>query len=122
MARAIKARGTSTWGETAVLARNKALLERVRDALAKESIPSFVAQRRDEFVSAECSWLHAVLKQLVRPADRRNMSVVIESFNRMAGCELPPEQLLSESDVTGRTLLGEWLQAVPRSELDPWFR
>ena len=114
----ICARGKDTWVGTAVLARNKTLLDGMRTALGKVSVPSAVAQRRDEFVSAEFKWMTALLKQQQRPLDRRNMAGLIEAFNRFASLETPVEQVLAEGEAAGGGFLSAWIDSLPFTELN----
>ncbi len=81
IAQEIAKHGSSRWGQTVVLGRTKALLERMKQALHELQVPSVIAQRRDDFLSAEFRWLVAALRQLTRPLDRRNLAVLIEAFN-----------------------------------------
>ena len=80
----------SRWGQTTVLARNRALLERMHKALDQCHVPSVIAQRRDDFLSAEFRFLTAFLWQLIRPIDQRNIMVLVESFNRMSEIDALP--------------------------------
>ena len=92
IAQEIAEQGRSLWGQTTVLARTKALLERMNKALHELQVPSVIAQRRDDFLSAEFRWLVASLRQIARPLDRRNLAVLIEAFNRMAQSPVSVDQ------------------------------
>jgi DNA helicase-2/ATP-dependent DNA helicase PcrA len=118
IAEQIAGRGAETWGGTAVLARNKALLEGMRNALGRQAVPSAIAQRRDDFLSAEFRWLAALLKQQQRPLDRRNMAVVIEAFNRCADLDIPVEQVLAEGEMTGGGFVAAWVAALPLDDMN----
>lgn len=104
--------GTMQWGQVAVLARTRALLVRMHAALTDRNVAAVIAQRRDDFLSPEIRWLVACLKQVVRPLDRRNMAVLIESFNRMAGIDIDVDLVLSDSEATGQTYLSLWLHVA----------
>jgi DNA helicase-2/ATP-dependent DNA helicase PcrA len=119
IAKEIADRGRSLWGETAVLARTKALLERMNQALHDLHVPAGLAQRRDDFLSAEFRWLVAALRQLARPLDRRNVAVLVEAFNRMADTSLSVDQLVTDAETTGRSYFATWLQAAGEQELRP---
>src|SRR5262249_46348180 len=97
--------GLSTWGQTTVLARTRALLESLRTALQERQVPSVIAQRRDDFLSAAFRWLAAALRQIARPLDRYNVSVLVEAFNRLAGTTISVEQVLTDAETTGRSYL-----------------
>ncbi len=81
-------RGRERWGQTAVLGRTRALLDRMRAALGEQGVAAVVAQRRDDFLSPEFRWLVSGLKQATRPLDRRNIAVVVDAFNRIAGSDV----------------------------------
>jgi DNA helicase II / ATP-dependent DNA helicase PcrA len=119
IAREISGREPAVWGEMAVLARTKALLERMNTALHDAGVQSVIAQRRDDFLSAQFRWLTAVLRQFARPLDRRNLAVLIEAFNRYAEIAVPVEQVITDAETTGRSYLVTWLEAARRITLEP---
>lgn len=101
----------NTWAETVVLARNKALLEKIKTAMVQAGVRVSLAQRRDDFVSAQFRWLHALLRQVVRPQDVRNFIALVEAFNRWVGIEDSADLLIAQAEGSGRSLLDEWLYA-----------
>ncbi len=112
IAQEIAARGFDQWGQITVLARTRALLERMHKALQAKNVPAVIAQRRDDFLSPEFRWLAACLAQILRPLDRRNINVLMEAFNRMAEIEIAVDQIMSEAEATGEGYLSVWLQAA----------
>lgn len=104
--------GRGSWGQTTVLARTKALLDRMNKALHNAGVAAAVAQRRDEFLSPEFRWLVAVLRQTVRPLDRHNLSVLVDSFNRMAGTSVDGAQVVADAESTGFGYLATWLESA----------
>jgi DNA helicase II / ATP-dependent DNA helicase PcrA len=118
IAKEIAEREHSEWGQTAVLARTKALLERIHAALHKLQVPSVIAQRRDEFLSPEFRWLVAALRQITRPLDRRNLSVMVEAFNRIGGIAVSSDQVIAEAETTGHSYLVTWLGTAAAQGLD----
>ncbi len=119
IAQEIADRGRFLWGQTTVLARTRALLERMHKALQQCHVPSVIAQRRDDFLSAEFRWLVAALRQLIRPLDRRNIAALVESFNRMAETNVAADQVITDAETTGRSYLATWLEAAGRQSLKP---
>lgn len=117
IAQGIAERARSTWGATAVLARTRALLERMHRALQEQSVPSVIAQRRDDFLSAEFRWLVASLRQITRPMDRRNLTVLVEAFNRLAEAAVSVEQVSTDAEATGRSYFATWVEAAERQDL-----
>ncbi len=55
-----------------------------------------------------------MLRQLVRPLDKRNLVMVVETFNRFAGIDVSPTQVASDAEATGRAYLKVWADAVSR--------
>lgn len=114
IAKEIARRGKGQWGHTTVLARTRALLERMKKALQAVQVPAVVAQRRDDFLSAEVRWLVACLVQTVRPLDRRNMTVLIDAFNRFAEIQVAVDQVLSDAEASSAAYLKVWAEAAKR--------
>jgi len=112
----IASRPKDTWGETAILARTRALLERAKGELQKAGVPSLIAQRRDDFLSAEFRWFVALLRQTQRPLDKRNMTVVVESFNRFAGGSISTDQVLVEAEAAGQDYLPTWFTTAATAQ------
>jgi DNA helicase-2/ATP-dependent DNA helicase PcrA len=119
IAQEIANRGRSVWGLTAVLARTKALLENMNAALHELGVPSVIAQRRDDFLSPQFRWFVAVLRQLIRPLDRRNLGVLIEAFNRLAEMSVPVQQVITAAETSGRSYLLIWLEAAAGDATEP---
>jgi DNA helicase II / ATP-dependent DNA helicase PcrA len=118
IAKEIAARGKSQWSQTTVLARTRALLERMQKALQAVQVPAVIAQRRDDFLSAEVRWLVACLVQTVRPLDRRNMVVLIDAFNRFAETQVAVDQVLSDAEASGAAYLEVWAETAKRETGD----
>ena len=99
---------------TAVLARRRALLQPVQNALADLHVPAALLGRRDDFASPRMRWLLACLKQINRPLDRRNMATLVEMYQSFAGMEvdLDFEELALRSEADQVTLLTAWVGAV----------
>ena len=95
-------------GHTVVLARTRALLESMREALEEESVPATILTRRDDFVSPQMRWLVACLKQINRPLDRRNMVTLVETFSNFAPISLDVDDLMARSAAEGVTFLSVW--------------
>ena len=104
-------------GRTVVLARTRALLESMRDALQLKNVPATILTRRDDFASPEMRWLVACLKQINRPLDRRNMATLVEAFSSFASLPLTFDDLLSRSGTGGKTYLSIWTRAAQATEL-----
>ena len=114
-------------GRTLVLARTRALLESMRDALQAKNVSATILNRRDDFASPEMRWLVACLKQINRPLDRRNLATLVAAFGSfVSGCaassangpaSLDFDDLLSRSATEGVTYLSVWLGAAQAAGL-----
>ena len=112
---------------TLVLARTRALLESMRDALQAKRVDATILNRRDDFASPEMRWLVACLKQINRPLDRRNLATLVEAFGSFvpggaapsAGGPAPLnlDDLLSRSATDGVTYLSVWSGAAQAARL-----
>ena len=114
IAKEIAERGAPQWGQVTVLARTRALLETMHAALEQYQVPSVIARRRDDFLSPELRWLSACLKQIVRPLDRRNMTVLIEAFNRISELAVSVNQVVTEAEATGQSYFVTWLDTAEK--------
>lgn len=112
----IQSLGREHWSSVAVIARTNAVLERMRTALVSAGVPAAIAQRRDEFRSDYFRWLVAILNQVVRPLDRRNLKRLVSSFNAMCNVDISSESILAEAEVSSRGYLEEWRLAVTASD------
>ena len=101
---------------TLVLARTRKLLEPMQAALKEKGVPATILARRDDFVSPEMRWLVACLKQIARPLDRRNMAVVVDTFQRFAHVSLELDELLVRSAAEDVTPLTAWIRLARSAE------
>lgn len=94
---------------TVVLARNKALLDKIQKVLVGQGIPATVAQRKDDFSSAQFKWISALLRQVVRPQDVRNFRAFVSAYDKLSDGVTSIELLIDQASTSGRSLLDEWL-------------
>ena len=112
---------------TLVLARTRALLEPLRDALQAEGVNVTLLSRRDDFASPQMRWLVACLKQIDRPLDRRNLATLVDAFGgfvprcaESTACGPSPldvDALLSHSATEGVTYLSAWSRSAQAAGL-----
>lgn len=103
------------WGNTAVIGRSRAILEKMLGALQERHVPAVITQRRDQFLSPHFRWLCALLAQTIRPLDKRNFALVVDAFNRIVGQELNPDQIAADAEATGRGYFASWLATARAS-------
>ena len=106
----------SKWSEVAVLARTRALLDRMQRALVEAGVTAAIAQRRDDFRSAQFLWLVAALRLASRPLDRRALDALTGAFNRWFDCDVWSDNIAAAADISSRSLLAEWATAVGSSQ------
>lgn len=97
---------------TAVLARHRARLQAMCGALKERSVPAYLDVRRVDYASAEMRWLAACLEQVRRPLDRRNMALLVGSFEQFSAARADWEEISSRSESEGVTWLAAWLDGV----------
>ena len=114
----ISTRGPGEWGQIAVLARTRALLDTIRVALKRCDVPAVVAQRRDDFLSPEFRWWVACLVQTARPLDRRNINVLVGAYNRFAEIDIDVNQVTSDAEATGKSYVDTWLETTRQFTFD----
>lgn len=108
----IEALGAGERAETVVLARGRALLKPVGEALATLNVPVVLLGRRDDFASPPMRWLVACLKQVNRPLDRRNLAALTGAFTSFSGVSLDVEEVIARSETDQVTPLASWFDAV----------
>ena len=99
-------------GSAAVLARRRAPLQALRDALKKRDIPAYLDLRSGDFASAEMRWFAACMEQVRRPMDRRNMALLVGSFEQFSAARADWEEISSRAESEGVTWLAAWLDSV----------
>lgn len=112
IAKRISAFAVNERPQLVVLARTKTLLISAKAALHSLGIKSVIVARRDSFASAAYIWMEAVLRQIVRPLDERNLAIISAAFHRLGGPDLSGEALVDRSIETGKLLLGSWIDAA----------
>ena len=105
-------------GEVAVLARTRALLERMQKVLTEAGVLAAIAQRRDDFRSAQFQWLAAALRLASRPLDRRALDTLTGAFNRWFDSEISSDDVAAAADISSLSLLAEWASAAASVEDD----
>lgn len=112
IAQEIAATPTSSWGDTVVLGRTRALLQPVLDALKSHSVKAFIVTRRDRFISPQFVWLQSCLDQSLRPADKQVFTAMVGAANRMAGTDLDVVLLCAGAEASGHSLMEDWALAA----------
>ncbi|MEA2898148.1 MAG: ATP-dependent helicase UvrD/PcrA [Bradyrhizobium sp.] len=101
---------------TAILARTRAILQPVLEALRNKNIKAAIATRRDRFVSPQFAWLQACLDQSLRPTDQQVFRSMVDAANRISGADLDPALLAAEAEASGKSYIEYWARISVRSE------
>jgi DNA helicase II / ATP-dependent DNA helicase PcrA len=103
-----------------VLARRKKLLEDVVKSLTDNSIPAYIAIRKNEFQSFPYYWLHAMLRLANAPQDREQLRRVSRAFFQLEGINVDVEDVIARAAVDQRGFLRAWLDVTEaRDEIEP---
>lgn len=96
----------------AVLARTRALLEKMQAALTTAKVPAAISVRRDDFRSPQFLWLVAILRLASRPLDKRALETLVGAHNRWWSTNLRAGDVISAAEITSKTFLDEWAEAA----------
>ncbi len=112
IAQEIAAIEETTWGQTAILGRTRAILQPGLDALRKAGVTASIATRRDRFVSPQFLWLQSCLDLSLRPTDRRMFTTMAAAANRIADIQLDAAILAAEAQSSDASYLEYWALAA----------
>ena len=101
---------------SAVLARNRTLLQSIHETLTMCGIPSAIQLRRDDFISPKMRWLIACLRQIDRPLDFHNMATLISHFDHFASTSHTIEDIISISESEGTSYLSTWIHFMKNAQ------
>lgn len=106
-----------------VLSRTRRLLKQVLEALEAQGVPSYLAMRKDEFVSGPMLWVHAMLRLANARQDREQLRRVCKSFFALEGIDLNVRDIMSAAAAEEGDYLRAWLRtAQQREQLSPETR
>jgi len=105
----IEVRRTTEGGTIAVLARRKALLERIHNDLQSRGIKSAIHQRKDEFQSTPIMWLHALLKLASNKDDQQSLEAICGLFRALTGCTVEPDTVVKQARGSSLGYLHHWV-------------
>lgn len=115
----IIAMGDEGRSRTAVLARSRSMLQSMHDHLEAKGVRSAMLMRRDDFVSPNMRWMIACLRQINRPLDRHNLSMLVNTFDAIAPVPIDPGDIISRASATSISYLSIWAHAALRTDLPP---
>ncbi len=115
IAQAIAELGEERWGNVVILGRTRTLLVPYLEALKALSVKVSMSQRRDNFVSPQFVWLHALLDQVIRPTNRRFFDIFANAANRICELDFDPVLLAAEANATGMNNFEYWANSAVQS-------
>lgn len=102
-----------------VLARTRKLLEGAIEHLTKKGVPSYLAMRKDEFVSAPLRLLHAALRLANNPQDKEQIRRMCKAFYALEGLQIAANDVSSTAETfEGSALKAFASLALSRPELE----
>lgn len=112
IAKQISQAGSVTWGGTAVLARNRKLVNSMADELGRQGVVYQIVKCRPEYISPEVRWLVAYLELMHRPTDVRMFRRLVDTYNAFSGADLDSELLVAMAESDGCSYVDAWLRAA----------
>ena len=114
----IAARSETERGKCVVLARTRKLLEEVVNALDQQGLSGYLANRKNEFVSAPLQWLHSVLRLANSRSSREHLRQICKSFFTLEGINLNVKDIISRAGIDDGDYLRSWtVAALNRQQL-----
>jgi DNA helicase-2/ATP-dependent DNA helicase PcrA len=80
--------------------------------LQGKGVNAVLVQRRENFISPQFVWLQACLDQIIRPTNKRQFTIMVNSANRIINLELDPLILIAEAEAAGHSLMEHWGMVV----------
>ena len=99
-----------------VLGRTRKLLQEVIDTLDNRGIPAYLEVRKDEFVSSQMTWLHAMLRLANSRQDREQLRRICKTFFNLEGVNLIVSDIISDSAAEEGDYLRAWQRAALQRE------
>ena len=112
IAKRISRAGRATWGDTAILARSRRLVESMAAELSRQQVDYQLVKRRLEYLSPEMRWLAACLRLVARPLDERTFRRLVDTYNAFAGTNLDGGLLVSRAESNASSYADAWLKAA----------
>ena len=112
IAKRILRAGRVTWGDTAILARSRRLVESMAKELGRQQVDYQIVRRRLEYLSPEMRWLVACLRLGARPLDERTFRKLVDTYNAFAGTNLDGGLLASKAESDASSYGDAWLRAA----------
>jgi len=87
-------------------------LQPIYDKLKDKSIPVVIVQRKNEFESAQVSWLHYILRLANKRNDKKFLNKVVSNFGVLTELNINVEEVVAWSKATDGDYLRGFLNSV----------
>jgi len=112
VAQDIASRDIGERSKCVVLARTKKILEGVVEALAQQSVPGYLAARKNEFESPSLQWLHSMLRLANARGSREQLRRVCKAFFSLEGIDQNVKDIISRASADDGDYLRAWASAA----------
>lgn len=93
-----------------ILARSKKLLEKAVALLSEQSVPAYIAVRKNEFESAPYRFMHSMLRLSNAPQDAEHLRRMTRAFFELEGVKISAQDVIPVASVNQEGYLRAWLQ------------
>lgn len=104
--------GEQARGNTAVLARSRALAEQIAAGLNAHGISASFSIKKTEFQSAPLRWLHSMLRLANARGDQEQLRRACKAFYDLEGIDIRARDIIAAASANGGDLLRSWVAAV----------
>lgn len=104
-------------GSTAILARNRRLLEGVLTELQRKGIAAIISQRKNEFESTPFQWLHSILRLASDTHNRTHLEAVCGTFSQLSKVDIEADDVINDAQTSQLGFLHHWVR-LARSKAD----
>lgn len=118
IAKDIKQRHLNNLGSVAVLARNRKLLEIVKEALCDEGMSAVILHRKDNFESTPFKWLYAILDLASRAQNQISLESVCGTFAQLTQIEVDKDEVIRNATIANDSYLQQWINIIKRRSVD----
>ncbi len=123
VAKDIASRTPGERARCAVLARTRKVLDVIVRALNKANVNGYLSVRKDEFVTAQFRWLHAMLRLANARQDSEQLRRVCKAFYTLEGISLDARDVVSAAAAQEGDYLRAWAAAaLSRAEMEQHTR
>lgn len=103
-----------------ILARNRKLLDLIKQALDTAQIKNVIHQRKNSFESTPLRLLISLLSLADDRQDRKNLLVLCGAFSQITGINIDTDLIETQANLLNRDLLQQWYRIVSEQPSQNW--